>query len=68
MPEGGFEMIYYFVSHDGDELVAEDAPRGYFDKQSNPDMFTRRRYAVAEQKRRLKARIRELELILKELK
>ena len=57
-------MIYYFVSTDGDELETEDAPRGSFTKERNPDMFTRRKAAVAEQKRRLKARIEKLKSVL----
>ena len=61
-------MIYYFVSLDGDELETEDAPPGYFIKESNPDMFTQRKAAVAEQKRRIKARIEELKSVLEGLK
>lgn len=61
-------MIYYFVSHDGDCLVTEDAPRDYFTKECNPDMFTQRKAAVAEQKRRMKARITELKSALEDLK
>lgn len=61
-------MIYYFVSQDGDYIETEENYRGYFDKKNNPDMFTQKKLAVAEQKCRLKARIKELQSVLEELK
>jgi len=60
-------MIYYFVKWDGSAVATEDNVRGWFDKRNNPDMFTVKRQAIAEQKRRLKARISELQLVLTEL-
>jgi len=60
-------MLYYFVSPDGDYLETEDNVKGWFDKKFNPDMYTVKREAIAEQKRRIKLRIKELEGVLKEL-
>ncbi len=60
-------MIYYFVSRDGEYLEIEDAPRGYFSKQRNPNMRTNKREAERLQKQMLKARIAELQKILEEL-
>ena len=62
------KVIYYFVTRHGTAIETEDMPRGYFDARTEPDMFTQKKLAVAEQKRRLKARINELQTILKELK
>ena len=62
------KMIYYFVSADGAGIEEDEQVRGWFDKKNNPDMFTVRRKAVAEARRRLKARIAELNDIFKELK
>lgn len=61
-------MIYYFVSPDGDYVETEDNVRGWFDKKLNPNMFTVKREAIAEQKRRIKARIAELQETLRELR
>ena len=61
-------MIYYHVSPDGDLIEEEDNVRGWFDPKINPSTFTNRRKAVAEAKRRLKAKIAELKECLKELK
>ena len=61
-------MIYYFVSPDGDILETEENVKGWFSKDFNQNMFTQRRQAVAEQKRRMKVRIAELQQLIKELK
>jgi hypothetical protein len=61
-------MIYYFVSEDGDSIVTEENVRGWFTKELNQNMFTQRRKAVAEAKRRIKARIAELKALLKDTK
>lgn len=62
-------MIYYFVSPDGDYMETEDNVRGWYDKAVNhPNMFTVKREAIAEQKRRIKARIAELQETLRELR
>ena len=61
-------MTYYFVSPDGDILETEENVKGWFSKDLNPNMFTQRRQAVAEQKRRMKVRIAELQQLIKELK
>ena len=58
-------MIYYFVSQDGDYIETEEAPRGYF--ESWQGMFTQKKLAIVEQKRRLKARIEELKSTLENL-
>jgi hypothetical protein len=61
-------VLYYFVSPDGDEIQVEDNVKGWYSKKSNPEMFTQRRQAIAEARRRLKARIAELKEIFKETK
>ena len=61
-------MIYYFVSWEGDQITTEDNVKGWFDKENNPDMFTQKKLAIAEARRRLKARIAELKQTLKETK
>lgn len=61
-------MKYYFVSPDGDYLYEEEEIRGCFTKETNPEMFTRKREAIAEQKRRMKARIAQLKETIRELK
>ncbi len=65
---GREEMIYYFLSEDGDSIVTEENVRGWFTKELNQNMFTQRRKAVAEAKRRIKARIAELKALLKDMK
>jgi hypothetical protein len=64
----GSEMIYYFVVGDGDYIETEDNVRSWYEKTVNPNMFTVKREAVAEQKRRIKARIAELTEVLEGLK
>lgn len=59
-------MIYYFLNYDGDDVTVEEAPKGWF--QRSCDCFTNKRELEAEQKRRLKSRIAELEECLLELK
>ncbi len=60
-------MIYYFVSPDGDELTVEENVKGWFSKEYNPEMFTVKRKAQVEQRRRIRARIAELKEIYKEV-
>ena len=62
----GGEMIYYFIDLDGDITYEENVP-GWFDKRFNPNMFTNKREAIAEAKRRVKERIKELEDYLFEI-
>ena len=59
-------MIYYFVDSDGGITVEENA-RGWFEKSVNPGMFTNKREAIAEAKRKTKEKIRELEDYLFEI-
>lgn len=61
-------MIYYHVALDGEYIEEEDNVKGFYDPVTNPSTFTNRRKAVAEAKRRLKAKIAELKGYLKELK
>jgi hypothetical protein len=59
-------MIWYTVAPDGENITTEDNHKDWF--VDDPDTFTNRRKAVAEARRRLKARIAELKEILKETK
>lgn len=61
-------MLYYFVSDDGDYVYTEEQDRGYFQKEFNHNMFTQKKQLIAEQKRRIKARILELQKTLEGLK
>jgi len=53
-------MKYFFVEEDGMRIDVEENYRGYFTKESNPDMFTTRPAAVKEAKRQIKLKIREM--------
>lgn len=54
-------MIYYFVDFEGQVISEEDAPKGKFSKDINPEMFISRKAAVREAKRQLKIKIKELQ-------
>jgi hypothetical protein len=54
-------MKYYFVDFEGEVISEEDAPKGYFLKNINPEMFISRKAAVREAKRQLKIKIKELQ-------
>ena len=51
-------MRYYFVDWEG-ELTSEDTARGWFEVD-NKDVFTVRRKAVVQARKRIKVRIAEL--------
>lgn len=59
-------MIYYFVTEDG-LIETEDAPRGYFSKESNPHMLTQKKQAIAQAKTNISSKIAELEQRLMDL-
>jgi uncharacterized protein YlxW (UPF0749 family) len=54
-------MIYYFVDFEGQVISEEEAPKGTFSKDINPEMFISRKAAVREAKRQLKIKIKELQ-------
>ena len=56
-------MIYYFVARDG-FITTDESARDWFDRAPDPDIFTVRKKA----KRRIKARIAELQESLEDLK
>ena len=57
-------MIYYFIASDG-YLTSEDNLKHWYGKDR--DVFTNRDEAIAEAKRRTKARIEELKQYRKDL-
>lgn len=59
-------MIYYFVAWDG-YLSSEDNCAGWYAK-TDPNVFTNRRKAIVEARKRTKAHIAELKDYYKELK
>lgn len=59
-------MIYYFVDFEGQVISEEEAPKGTFSKDINPEMFISRKAAVREAKRQLKIKIKELQEQFKE--
>ena len=65
--DGDGEMIYYFVKWDGD-LSSEDNAKGWYETMNGGDIFTDRRKAIVEARKRTKARIAELKEYLEEVK
>lgn len=53
-------MKYYFVEEDGLRIDEEENYRGYFTKETNPDMFTTRIAAVKDAKKQLKRKMKEM--------
>ena len=60
-------MIYYFIKWDG-YLSSEDNAKGWYETMNGGDIFTDRKKAIAEARKRTKARIAELKEYYKELK
>lgn len=60
-------MKYYFVDLVG-RVTTEEAPRGWFTKYTNPNMFTNKKDALSAAKKQIKAEINLLKERLKELR
>ena len=60
-------MKYYFVERIG-RIVTDEAPKGWFTKECNPNMFTNKKDALSAAKKQIKAEINLLKERLKELK
>ena len=53
-------ITYYFVEEDGLLISEETAQKGYFSKDTNPDMFISRKAAIKEAIKQLKRKSKEI--------
>ena len=60
-------MKYYFVDRIG-RIATEEAPKDWFTKERNPNMFTNKKDAISAAKKQIKAEINLLKERLKELR
>ena len=60
-------MKYYFVDRIG-RVLTEDAPKDWFTKERNPNMFTNKKEAISAANKQIKAEIVLLKERLKELR
>ena len=60
-------MNYYFVERTG-RIVTEENVKGWFAKDTNPNMFTNKKDAISAAKKQIKAEIHLLKERLKELR